>query len=182
MRLLFFYLLLSGLLLPACQNTTESETTAETETDTTEAEAMPTGISEPLVTDIYTADPSAHVFEGKIYIYPSHDIESGVPQDDMGSHFDMQDYHVFSMEEPMGEVTDHGVALAVEDIPWAKRQLWAPDAASKDGVYYFYFPAKDADDVFRLGVATSTQPMGPFEPQPAPPVPVSTAFLPNDPL
>lgn len=27
---------------------------------------------EPLVTHIYTADPSAHVFEGKIYIYPSH--------------------------------------------------------------------------------------------------------------
>ena len=26
-----------------------------------------------LVTNIYTADPSAHVFNGKIYIYPSHD-------------------------------------------------------------------------------------------------------------
>jgi hypothetical protein len=25
-----------------------------------------------LVSHIYTADPSAHVFEGKIYVYPSH--------------------------------------------------------------------------------------------------------------
>jgi len=168
MRLSFFYLLLCSLVFTACQNTTEPETTSETETDTTQTEAMPVGISQPLVTDIYTADPSAHVFEDKIYIYPSHDIESGVPQDDMGSHFDMQDYHVFSMEEPMGEVTDHGVALAVENIPWAKRQLWAPDAASKDGAYYFYFPAKDENDIFRIGVATSIQPMGPFEPQPEP--------------
>ena len=29
----------------------------------------------PLVNHIFTADPSAHVFEGKIYVYPSHDIE-----------------------------------------------------------------------------------------------------------
>lgn len=28
-------------------------------------------ISAPLVCHIYTADPSAHVFNGKIYIYPS---------------------------------------------------------------------------------------------------------------
>lgn len=35
----------------------------------------------PLVTDIYTADPSAHVFAGKLYIYPSHDIDTGSPDD-----------------------------------------------------------------------------------------------------
>ncbi len=34
-------------------------------------------ISKPLVSHIYTADPSAHVFKGKIYIYPSHDIDAG---------------------------------------------------------------------------------------------------------
>lgn len=34
---------------------------------------------EPLVTHIYTADPSAHVFEGKIYVYPSHVSPSQVP-------------------------------------------------------------------------------------------------------
>ena len=41
-------------------------------------------ISTPLVTHIYTADPSAHVFEGKVYIYPSHDVEGGVAFDDDG--------------------------------------------------------------------------------------------------
>ena len=44
-------------------------------------------LSAPLVTHIYTADPSAHYFNGKIYIYPSHDIDAGEAFDDLGSHF-----------------------------------------------------------------------------------------------
>ncbi len=123
-------------------------------------------ISRPLVTHIYTADPSAHVFEDRIYIYPSHDIEAGIPFDDLGSHFAMEDYHVLSMDHPEGEVTDHGVALHVKDVPWAKRQMWAPDAASKDGIYYLYFPAKSPDNIFRIGVAISNSPAGPFIAEP----------------
>ena len=118
-----------------------------------------------LVKDLYTADPSAHVFNGKIYIYPSHDIESGIPENDNGDHFDMQDYHVFSMDSIDGEVTDHGVALDVKDIPWSGRQLWAPDVACKNGKYYLYFPLKDKNDIFRIGVAVSDKPEGPFVPQ-----------------
>ncbi|WP_245706187.1 glycoside hydrolase family 43 protein [Catalinimonas alkaloidigena] len=125
-------------------------------------------LSDPLVTDIYTADPSAHVFNGKLYIYPSHDIEAGVPEDDLGSHFDMRDYHVLSMDSVGGQVTDHGVALDIKDVPWAGRQLWAPDAAFKNGTYYLYFPAKDKDDIFHIGVATSASPTGPFKAQPQP--------------
>ncbi|MFN8257107.1 MAG: glycoside hydrolase family 43 protein [Bacteroidales bacterium] len=118
-----------------------------------------------LVKDLYTADPSAHVFNGKIYIYPSHDIESGIPENDNGDHFDMRDYHVFSMESIEGEVTDHGVVLDVKNIPWAGRQLWAPDAAHKNGKYYLYFPLKDKTDIFRIGVAVSDKPEGPFIPE-----------------
>ena len=114
------------------------------------------------------ADPSAHVFNGKIYIYPSHDVESGIPENDNGDHFDMRDYHVFSMESIDGEVTDHGKALDVKDIPWAGRQLWDCDIAHKDGTYYLYFPLKDQTDIFRIGVATSDKPEGPFKPLDAP--------------
>lgn len=121
-----------------------------------------------LTGDLYTADPSAHVFEGKLYIYPSHDRESGIPENDLGDHFDMRDYHVFSMDDPDGEVTDHGVVLKVEDIPWAGRQLWAPDAAHKNGKYYLYFPLKDQNDIFKIGVAVSDRPEGPFVPEPDP--------------
>jgi hypothetical protein len=120
-------------------------------------------ISQPLVTHIYTADPSAHVFNGKIYIYPSHDYEAGVKEDDLGSHFAMRDYHILSMDSIGGKVTDNGIALDITDVPWAGRQMWAPDAAYKNGTYYLYFPVKDKQDVFHIGVATAKNPVGPFK-------------------
>ncbi|WP_018275391.1 glycoside hydrolase family 43 protein [Teredinibacter turnerae] len=123
-------------------------------------------ISQPLVKNIYTADPSAHVFNGKIYIYPSHDIDAGIPFNDNGDHFGMEDYHVISMDSPEAEAVDNGVALHVKDVPWAARQMWAPDAAHKDGKYYLYFPAKREDDIFQIGVAVSDSPTGPFVAQP----------------
>ena len=123
---------------------------------------------QPLVSHIYTADPSAHLFQGKIYIYPSHDVESDVKEDDMGAHFNMVDYHVYSMEKPGGVITDHGKVLDVADVAWAKRQMWAPDAAEKDGKYFLYFPAKDANDIFKIGVAVSDKPCGPFVANPEP--------------
>ena len=125
-------------------------------------------LTQPLVKDLYTADPSAHVFNGKIFIYPSHDIDAGVPADDLGSHFAMRDYHVFSMDAVGGKVTDHGVALDIKNVPWAGRQMWAPDAAEKGGKYYLYFPVKDKEDVFRIGAAVGSSPAGPFTSQAEP--------------
>lgn len=117
----------------------------------------------------YMADPSVHVFNGRLYIYPSHDRESGIPENDNGDHFDMNDYHVLSTDDVMhGEIVDHGVALKVADIPWAGRQLWDCDIACKDGKYYLYFPLKDRNDIFRMGVAIGDKPEGPFIPQPDP--------------
>jgi hypothetical protein len=121
-----------------------------------------------LIEHLYTADPAVHVFNGKLYIYPSHDIESGIPENDNGDHFDMRDYHVFSMDSIDGEVTDHGVAIDVKDIPWAGRQLWDCDCAFKNGKYFLYFPLKDKTDIFHIGVAMSDNPEGPFIPQDAP--------------
>ena len=123
-------------------------------------------ISQPLVKHIYTADPSAHVFNGKIYIYPSHDVDAGIPFNDNGDHFGMEDYHVISMDSVNSEAVDNGLALHVEDVPWAERQMWAPDAACKNGKYYLYFPAKRANGIFQIGVAVSDTPTGPFKPEP----------------
>lgn len=123
-------------------------------------------LSQPLVDHIYTADPSAHVFNGKIYIYPSHDIDAGDAFDDLGSHFAMEDYHVISMDSPNGTAKDHGMALHVNDVPWAEKQMWAPDAAEKDCKYYLFFPAKGYDGIFKIGVAISESPTGPFISQP----------------
>jgi hypothetical protein len=72
------------------------------------------------------------------------------------------------MDSVGGKVIDHGVALDIKNIPWAKRQLWAPDAAYNNGKYYLYFPVKDKEDIFRIGVAVADKPEGPFKPEPKP--------------
>jgi beta-xylosidase len=77
----------------------------------------------------------------------------------------MEDYHVISMDSPTSEAKDNGIALHVNDVPWAEKQMWAPDAAEKDGKFYLFFPAKDYDGIFRIGVAVSDLPVGPFIPQ-----------------
>ena len=159
-------------MLPA--GATWSSWTAAAWMVTAQAPAQPVRkfLTQPLVNDLYTADPSAHVFNGRIFIYPSHDIDAGVKPDDLGSHFAMRDYHVYSMDRVEGgnggKVDDHGVALDIKDVPWAGRQMWAPDAAEKGGRYYLYFPAKDKQDVFRIGVAVGARPQGPFTAQPRP--------------
>jgi hypothetical protein len=122
-------------------------------------------ISGPLVRHIYTADPSAHVFNNRMYIYPSHDTATGVAKDKLASHYDMRDYHVLSMDSVGGKITDHGVGLGLTAVPWALKQLWAPDAAFANNKYYLYFPAKDKQQVFRIGVAVSQKPEGPFVPE-----------------
>jgi beta-xylosidase len=134
--------------------------------------------SKPLITHIYTADPSAHVFEDRLYIYPSHDLDHDNPPTQDGAQFDMEDYHVFSLDTMHSPPVDHGQVLHVDDVPWAEKQMWAPDAAFKNDTYYFYFPAKDRDGIFRLGVATSPSPAGPFTPQ-AEPIPGSFSIDPS---
>ena len=116
-----------------------------------------------LIPDNYMADPAVHVFNNRLYIYPSHDRESNIPENDNGDHFDMVDYHAFSTDDlEQGKLTDHGVILSVNEIPWAGRQLWDSDVAEKDGTYYLYFSLKDKNDIFRIGVAVSKCPEGPF--------------------
>ena len=114
----------------------------------------------------YMADPSANVFNDRLYIFPSHDREAGAAFDDDGGHFQMLDYHVLSTDDPMhGEVVDHGVILHVDQVPWAEKQMWDNDVVEKDGRYYLIFSAKDYNGEFHLGVAVADKPEGPYVPQ-----------------
>ena len=120
----------------------------------------------PLVSHIFTADPSARVFDGKLYIYPSHDLPHSGEDNDNGDEYAMEDYHVLSLDSLEADCVDNGEALHMKDIPWVSKQLWAPDAICKDGKYYLVFPARDKEGIFRLGVAISDSPTGPFKAEP----------------
>lgn len=141
---------------------TNTEKTSDSRKSAQEKQIEP---NKPLFTDVFYADPSAHVFNGKLYIYPSHDIDNGSQSNDDGDQYAMEDYHVLSINDFNSACEDNGLALHLRDIPWAKKQLWAPDAAYKNDTYYLYFPARDNDDIFRIGVATGSSPTGPFKPE-----------------
>ena len=120
----------------------------------------------PLIMDQFTADPTARVFEGKIYVYPSHDIRPPPEYKGRPNWFVMEDYHVFSSEN-LTDWKDHGVIVTQTGVEWADPKayaMWAPDCVFKDGKYYFYFPAMAKSGGFRIGVAVADTPYGPFKP------------------
>jgi hypothetical protein len=130
----------------------------------------------PLIMDQFTADPTARVFEGKIYIYPSHDIPAS-PGKGRANWFVMEDYHVFSSENFI-DWKDHGVIVSQDKVDWVNATgyaMWAPDCVFKNGKYYFYFPAPAKAGTAgglgggsRIGVAIADKPYGPFKPEAKP--------------
>ena len=124
----------------------------------------------PIIRDQFTADPTARVFNGKVYLYPSHDILP--PEGQRQDWFCMEDYHVFSSED-LTDWTDHGVILTQNKVPWVRPNsysMWAPDCVERGGKYYFYFPSAPAGGMrgFGVGVAIADSPEGPFIPEPEP--------------
>lgn len=125
----------------------------------------------PVIRDQFSADPTARVFNNKVYLYPSHDImpPAGQRQD----WFCMEDYHVFSSEN-LTDWTDHGVIVTQNKVPWVRPNsyaMWAPDCVYRNGKYYFYFPSAPAEGKgfgFGIGVAIADSPEGPFVPEPEP--------------
>ncbi len=119
----------------------------------------------PIISGQFTADPTARVFNGKMYLYPSHDIPS--PIEKLKEWFCMADYHVFSSSD-LTEWEDHGVIVSQDKVPWVENgsyTMWAPDCVEKNGQYYFYFPATPKGGKgFGVGVAVADRPEGPFRP------------------
>ena len=121
----------------------------------------------PVIRDQFAADPTARVFNNKVYLYPSHDIFP--PEGQRQDWFCMEDYHVFSSEN-LTDWTDHGVIITQNKVPWVKPDsysMWAPDCIERNGKYYFYFPSAPNDGRgFGIGVAIADSPEGPFIPEP----------------
>ena len=123
----------------------------------------------PVIRDQFAADPTARVFNNKVYVYPSHDIMP--PEGQRQDWFCMADYHVFSSEN-LTDWTDHGMILSQQAVPWGNPEgysMWAPDCVYKNGKYYFFFPnGTKVGRGFAIGVATANSPEGPFTPEAEP--------------
>jgi beta-xylosidase len=101
----------------------------------------------------FNADPSPHVFKGRIYLYATDD------QDNSGKYWDSTDWRLFTSKD-MTHWRDGGSFLSVTVFKWARpdAKAWAPEAAYRNGRYYFYAPV--GGDT--IGVAVSRSPSGPF--------------------
>ncbi len=132
---------------------------------------VPSIAQNPLITDQFTADPSARVFGDRVYVFPSHDIlaTEGKGRKDW---FCMEDYHVFSSAN-LTNWTDHGIIVQQNKVEWVKPDsysMWAPDCIERNGKYYFYFPSIPKDTInykkgFTIGVAIADKPEGPYKPE-----------------
>ena len=130
----------------------------------------------PIVRDQFSADPTARVFNGKVYVFPSHDILAPEGKGLRKDWFCMADYHVFSSEN-LTDWTDHGMIVSQNKVAWVDStsySMWAPDCVERNGKYYFYFPAnKKVADAngrkgFGIGVAIADKPEGPYVSLPEP--------------
>ncbi len=127
----------------------------------------------PIIQNQFTADPTARVFNGKVYLYPSHDIKTPEGKSLRKDWFCMPDYHVFSSDN-LTDWTDHGVIVSQNKVKWVDSisySMWAPDCIERNGKYYFYFPANNNQvnpngrKGFGIGVAIADKPEGPYIPQ-----------------
>lgn len=131
----------------------------------------------PIITSIFTADPSAHVWnDGRLYVYPSHDVFPAQGCDRMDK------YHIYSTDN-MVDFVDEGEIFSSADVMWSNCNgfMWAPDCCyiEETDTYYYFFPHPLTDDTLTvaegqtdrgwnwtwvMGVAKSVgSPTGPFE-------------------
>ncbi|EDY81301.1 glycosyl hydrolase, family 43 [Verrucomicrobiia bacterium DG1235] len=115
----------------------------------------------PVVTGMFTADPSPLVYEDTLYIYTGHDI-----QNETERFFKMHDWYAFSTQD-MVNYEKHGPLLSVDDFAWAKGDAFASHCAERDGKFYWYVSLRHKDvrvnEGFAIGVAVSDSPTGPFK-------------------
>lgn len=108
----------------------------------------------PIVQTSYTADPAPMVYNGKVYLYTSHD-------EDESTWFTMNDWRLYTTED-MVNWTDHGAVLSYKEFEWAKMNAWAPQCIARDGKFYMYVPITDRQGKNGIGVAVADSPYGPF--------------------
>ncbi|MBW4888504.1 glycoside hydrolase family 43 protein [Mucilaginibacter sp. HMF5004] len=109
----------------------------------------------PMVQTNYTADPAPMVYNGKMYLYTSHD-------EDNSTWFVMNNWKLYTTED-MVNWTDHGAVGGYKLFDWAIGDAWAIQVVQRNGKFYLYAPVKSKDKSrSAIGVAVADSPYGPF--------------------
>lgn len=124
---------------------------------TTLSFAMPSKADNPIVQNIYTADPAPMVSGDTLYLYTSHDEDKLV-----NNFYTMNDWKCYSTKD-MVNWTDHGTVMSKEGFKWAQDRAWAPQCVERNGKFYLYVPLHMKNGGMVIGVGVSDNPTGPFE-------------------
>lgn len=109
----------------------------------------------------YIPDGEPHLFEGRVYVFGSHDRF-------LGNVFCQNDYVAYSApENDLSDWRYEGIILSVMDDPRTRdggHQFWAPDVVrGPDGRYYLYYCADNHCQPETIGVAVCDKPAGRYE-------------------
>ncbi len=116
----------------------------------------------PIITELFTADPAPIVHNGTVYLYTGHDTAS-VDAD----NYRMPDWYVFSSTD-MVNWKNHGPKLSPEVFSWAEGDAYAAHVTERNGKFYWYVSTfhkknEDSEGGAAIGVAVSDSPTGPFK-------------------
>jgi arabinoxylan arabinofuranohydrolase len=109
----------------------------------------------PIVQTSYTADPAPVVYDGRLYVYTSHDEDVTV-----NNFFTMNDWRLYSTAD-MVNWTDHGSPAGYKSYSWGTGDAWAVQGISRNGKYYLYTPINNSTGS-KIGVLVGNNPWGPF--------------------
>lgn len=113
--------------------------------------------SNPIVRDVYTADPAPLTVGDRLYLYAGHDEAKGK------QGYTMNEWLAYSTTD-MKHWTNHGAIMRPTDFKWAAGEAWASQMVHKNGKFYFYV-SLEHDKTHpgkAIGVAIGKSPLGPF--------------------
>jgi len=110
----------------------------------------------PIVQTSYTADPAPMLYDGKVYLYTSHDEDVTV-----NNFFTMNDWRLYSTTD-MVNWTDLGTPASYKTFSWGTGDAWAPMGVARNGKFYLYVPINNSTGS-KIGVAVADNPAGPFK-------------------
>lgn len=105
----------------------------------------------PIIPRMGVCDPHIHVFDGRLWLYATHD---DVPGSD---RFIMRDWQIWSSADAVEWRLEQ--VVRPEDFHMGPSTCcWAVDCAERNGNYYYYY----SEGSERTGVAVADRPGGPF--------------------
>ncbi len=110
----------------------------------------------PIIRHKFTADPTAIVHGGYVYLYTGHD------EAPPGTHdYVMNEWLCFSSPD-LRTWTEHPVPLSANDFAWASGKAYASKMLELAGTFYWFVSVADRHGDSAIGIAAAPTPVGPF--------------------